>query len=38
MLPVGSYLVWEGSLHGDLHGVITEGGRGDGPLVYVPND
>ena len=23
MLSVGSYLVWEGSLHGDLHGAIA---------------
>ena len=28
MLPVESYLVWEGGLHGDLHGVITGAGVG----------
>ena len=26
MLPAGSYLVWEGGLHGDLHGVIAGAG------------
>ena len=26
MLPAGGYLVWEGGLHGDLHGVIGRAG------------
>ena len=26
MLPVGSYLVWEGGLHEDLHGVVARAG------------
>ena len=42
ILPAGSYLVWEGGLHGDLYAVITGAGIGRWarrriPLTYAPN-
>ena len=37
MLPVDSYLVWEGGLHGDSHGVITGMGEATRSLAIAPN-
>ena len=41
ILLAGSYLVWEGGLHGDLHEVILQSwrrtiGEATRPLAYAP--